>query len=909
MVIFIVHLLLISFFSYKIVQRFVPEVIERILAAYLLVWTNCVVTALCLSCFSLLGDRQLYFRFSVLAALIVYGIVYKKNPYPSLDLKKNIFKFFRRSYSLWDIVLFVTFLFFLCANIVVVLSFSPNNYDSLTYHLPRIHFYLSQGHLGHFTTVNTRMTFFPFNYQLLQLMCVTYGQPDWLINIPNLLSWILAGFAVFIVCRRVGLSVSTALLTSWIGLTSTQVLAQATATIIDLPTAVPLLIGVVFALRWLKERQLKNVVFAGIAFGLSAGSKITILFYWPVGFAIAGFIIFRIFQKKISLQQTFQGIRHWLVAGLIAFSLSAPFLMINYYYSKQLMTSKFDFLLNKPFNLNCAIQTIYTYSLQLAVEPFQRTAIDIPGINVSGAARSYLEPRVRKYFLPAWNPEYAVSDLYIFPPDLNEDHVWFGFAGPLVMLSVLLAIASRSTRKTVIFWLGLASIIWFLTYCAQNKWSLYNQRYFVCAFLLGIPCAGYFIENLTNRISVLKNFVNICIVFLVTTSALFGYIYVMTNTTRALPLIFDPAQSRGFLQCPPQMLQTLSQYKKINIVYAGEEHWNERLYCLMNIGRSQAFLIDTMTRPDWYNVYSHWSPSKEAFYVNIPSTSSYLTLSIPDKKTPGLNYLGSIGSGLNGYDYYGYDATTNATDSLKLCNLIMLTAVFDGFADNRLSDFQLRLNGVREADSLYVKIYSDDGKGNRTDLTTFSKDAVQHVVAPKTCKNLLIVVYGKSTHNIVAQGQFLVKNYEGEKGIASDNIQAVDLIAERKSVKVSLDGFKNPEGPYPQWNLPQVRWASKSIARFSFNNDKESSADTVILSMSFRPHIRPVAVMVVRFNKKKIKEYKLTESDGWQNDKLRLFPEKGTNTVELIFPSTQGEKPLPDSLYMLFRALSFEGLP
>ncbi len=908
MVIFIIHLLLVSFFSYKIAQRFVPEVLERILAAYLIVWTNLVVTALFLSYFSLLGDRQLYFRFSVLATLIVFGIVYRKNPYPSLDLRNNVVKFFRRSFSLWETFLLVTFLFFLCANIVIVFSFSPNNYDSLTYHLPRIHFYLSQGHLGHFTTINTRMTFFPFNFQLLQLICVTYGQPDWLINFPNLLSWILAGLALFVLCRRVGLSVSTAFLSSWIGLTSTQVLAQATTTTVDLPVAVPLLIGVIFSIRWLNERKLKNIVFAGLAFGLSAGSKITIFFYWPVGFALAGFIIFRIFQKKISLQQAFRGIKHWLVAGLIAVSLSTPFLMINYYYSKQLMTSEYDFLLNKPFNWKCAVQTIYTYSLQLAVEPLQRTAIDIPGINISGAARSYLEPRVRKYFLPTWNPNYAVSDLFVFPPDLNEDHVWFGFAGPCIMLSVLLVIVLRSPRKTVIFWLGLASIMWLFTYCSQNKWSLYTQRYFIGAFLLGIPCAGYFIENLTNRISVLRHFVNICIVFLVTTSALFGYIYVMTNTTRALPLIFDPTQSRGFPQRPHQMLETLSQYNKINIVYAGKEHGNERLYCLMNTRRSQEFLIGTMTRPDWYNVYSHWSPSKEALYVNIPSTSSYITLTIPDKKTPGLNYLGSIGTGLTGYDYYGYDATTNAADSLKLSNLIMMTAVFDGFADNRLSDLQLHLNGIREADSLYVKIYSDDGMGNRTDLATFSKDAMQHVATPKKYKYLLVVVYEKSTNNIVSQGQFLVKNYEGEKGIVSNTTQTVDLIAERKSVKVSLDGFKNPEGPYPQWNLPLVRWANKSIAQFTFNNDIISSARPVVLSLSFRPQIRPAATMVVQFNDKIMKTYQLTNATAWNNDELKLYPIKGMNTIEFSFPMMKGEKPLPDSLYMLFKTLSFSGL-
>ncbi len=67
------------------------------------------------------------------------------------------------SYSHWTLFLA------LGMNLLICLKYSPNNWDSLTYHIPRVHFYLAQGHLGHFDTLNLRQIYFPFNATLFQL--------------------------------------------------------------------------------------------------------------------------------------------------------------------------------------------------------------------------------------------------------------------------------------------------------------------------------------------------------------------------------------------------------------------------------------------------------------------------------------------------------------------------------------------------------------------------------------------------------------------------------------------------------------------------------------------------------------------------------------------------------------------
>ncbi len=918
MTIFLLHLFLISFFSYKIAQRFIPEILERLLTAFILVWANVVATALLLSCFLLLGNRYLYFNLSVLLTLVAYGIVYnKKNPNPSIDWKNSIRQFFQCSHSLWEVFLFLTLLFFLCVNIVVAFSFSPSGWDSLAYHLPRIYFYLGQGHLGHFTTGDFRMIFFPFNFELLQLMCVTYGQPDWLLNFANLFCWIFAGIALFVICRRIGLKISTAFLSSWIGLTATMVLVYATITYNDLPMAVPLLIGVVFTLRWLEERQWKNVVFAGIGFGLSAGSKLTIFFFWPMVIIIPGFILYSIIEKEITLQQTLQGIRHWVVGALIAIILTVPFMMINYYYTKQLMTPGSNFMLNKPFNWRRPGKTLYTYGLQLVADPFQRVAIDMPGKNITSAAANYLEPRIRKYLLPDWDLDYKASDFFILSTGLTEDFVWFGFAGPLVVLSALWTLLSRSARKSNIFWLGLASIIWIITYCTLFKWYFGTQRYFVCAFLLSVPCTGYFIETLLQRSSVVKHFTKLCVVFVVTTSALFGYIYVMN---KALLLLVDPAYYSELPQRSPRMLQVLSQQKNVNIVFGQEyhswsrEHFGEKLYYLMNIGRAQTFRLDTVTRRGWYNIYSCPATSKGILYSNMPWTTSYLTIAIPDKKTSGVEYLDSIYFiGSLYFHYYGYDAGIKATDLFKYDNFIMMKVFFEGFTGDGSSKLRLNLYGCRDADSLTTDVYYKDLLGDSTWGCTFTADSMQSIAVPCSITGLLVCVREKQTDLIKGQGEIMVREFNSGQTTTSSNIKREDLnredfIKEAIPHRVLLDGFRFPEGPYPQWDLPAVRWANKSRVRLAFYNREESPRNPIILSMSFRPQIRQSASMVLRFNRKKLKEYKLTSGSTWRDDELRLIPRDGANVLEFEFPLMKNEKPLPDSLYMLFKTLSVSGL-
>ena len=314
------------------------------------------------------------------------------------------------------------------ASIRIASTYVPNNYDSLAYHLPRAMYYLGQNTLAHFDTGNPRQIYFPFNHNLLQLFCLIYSPPLQCLNFINLTAWAVAGLAVYRLCRLGASSANSALIASWLALTSTQVLAQATATTNDLPMGAGLLCALVFALRWRQSRQARDALLGGLAAGLTAGSKLTVLFFGPA----AGLIVLAWgwqHWRRAEPRAFLHGVRAWLVPGLLAFALASPFALINLVEKGEWINKTYDFTLNRPFTFACAAQTAEAYLVQLFIEPLHRFTFDLKftaELNTWG---------VRTFF-PHWNEAYAFSPLYLFPPDLNEDHVWFGFAGPVILQDI-----------------------------------------------------------------------------------------------------------------------------------------------------------------------------------------------------------------------------------------------------------------------------------------------------------------------------------------------------------------------------------------------------------------------------------------------------------------------------------------
>ena len=96
-------------------------------------------------------------------------------------------------------------------------------------------------------------------------------------------------------------------------------------------------------------------------------------------------------------------------------------------------------------------------------------------------------------------------------------------------------------------------------------------------------------------------------------------------------------------------------------------------------------------------------------------------------------------------------------------------------------------------------------------------------------------------------------------------------------------GLDPAEGPYPQWNLPLVRWAEYPATTLQFN----SPGTPMRLLYQARRNSFPQQRIVVRLNGQVIHQHAFT-GDAFEADELPLKPHPGEN--ELTLEYAQGQK-------------------
>lgn len=128
------------------------------------------------------------------------------------------------------------------ASLVVAVIGAPNNNDSLGYHLPRVMWWLQEGHVGPYVTPDFAQATFPPLQEYLLLLVYGIAGSDLLVNLVQFTAWVLMIAALVYVAREVlrsgvGVAVAFVLLA-----TIPTGIVQATTTQSDLTAALwPLL--------------------------------------------------------------------------------------------------------------------------------------------------------------------------------------------------------------------------------------------------------------------------------------------------------------------------------------------------------------------------------------------------------------------------------------------------------------------------------------------------------------------------------------------------------------------------------------------------------------------------------------------------------------------------------------------
>jgi hypothetical protein len=168
------------------------------------------------------------------------------------------------------IFLFVTALIFLGG-----VLHAPNNYDGLTYRLPRMLNWLTAGHWFWIPTINDRMNYSTTTWEWMAMPIMALLRSDRALFLINALGFLLMPGLLFSVFRQAGVARKVAWTWMWVLPLAYGYATQAGSIGNDFTGALFCLMSVHFGLRARRSGRVSDVWLAGLAAALMTGVKLS----------------------------------------------------------------------------------------------------------------------------------------------------------------------------------------------------------------------------------------------------------------------------------------------------------------------------------------------------------------------------------------------------------------------------------------------------------------------------------------------------------------------------------------------------------------------------------------------------------------------------------------------------------
>ncbi|RAO02186.1 hypothetical protein LAH08_02415 [Micromonospora noduli] len=435
--------------------------------------------------------------------------------------------------------------------LLVALLAEPNNFDSQTYHLPKVEHWVAQGDLDFWPTAIHRQVTIPpgAEYLLLHLRLLTGGD-----HLHNLVQW-AAGVVCLLVAARITAQLGggrrAQLLTAFVLATTPMVVLQATSTQTDLICAAWVACAATVVLDGLSRRTGWGALLGlGAATGLTAVTKTSGLIAVGPLLVLWGLAQLRLARSRNAASTdpaaAGGGRRSWPVGGLartvggsvlilvVAAVVVGPFLAR--------VTAEFGHPLGPPrLRESIPMERHDPASIVVNALRIGHTAFDTPlaplrragaEVIISGAEAIGVDPQDRAITFgrelfpePAWYPD--------------EDRVAFPLAGALAVIGAVMALARprRIAPERAGSLRAYAAVVLtaVLLHTAMIKWQPWGNRLLLYAVVLAVPLAGLWLDALLrNRAGGRRTVATVAAVTVLATSALAGVLAVSYGFPRRL---------------------------------------------------------------------------------------------------------------------------------------------------------------------------------------------------------------------------------------------------------------------------------------------------------------------------------------------------------------------------------------
>ena len=273
----------------------------KFISCCLLCFTNIVLISQISNFFTLINAKFFLIVYCILLACV--WLLWRHSGKPSLsgpfsEGKWTVWRelpFIKTKPALYLLAIGIVIIYL--GNAILIITTPQHTYDSMTYHLSRVGYWLQHGTLAPWFTPNPRQTTFPPNAELGSLWTVLFWGSDQLTGFVQWFSALAASTAIFGIARLLGANRKYSLFAALIWLSYPAVLLQSTTTQNDLVISAFFIIMLYFLFLGLKEQKSRYLLLSGVAFGLAFGTKTTIFFTLP-GLGISIFLLYRICRVK-----------------------------------------------------------------------------------------------------------------------------------------------------------------------------------------------------------------------------------------------------------------------------------------------------------------------------------------------------------------------------------------------------------------------------------------------------------------------------------------------------------------------------------------------------------------------------------------------------------------------------------
>jgi hypothetical protein len=411
--------------------------------------------------------------------VILIALLLRNQGKVTLRLMVQKIKFYYQNLLLKEKLLIGVLLILLCLLLAQGLLYPPNNWDSLTYHMSRIMYWIGNESVDYFPTHILRHLYQPPFAEYFILNINLLNGNDFLSNSVELFFLIQCLVVVYALLSMFQTTRLLKLLALFLVITIPAVELQSTTTKNDIVCAFFVLSSLFYSLKIFKNNSLNSTVFFGLSIGLGFITKGTAYVFMAPILALYGFHILSVTLKDKSVKP----IGLATLAMVLALSLNVKHYSRNYAVNKSLLNiddAEAKAYANETMNGKLLLSNLIKnsglhlgYPIEKNCDSIIRNAHKAIGVSIDDKRLNYLGIPYQSARAAVTHEDYVTNTLHFILWALAFSFLVFHF----------LFSKTRNKTEMIIVIVLVAQILLFTGYL---KWQPWHTRLHIPIFILSI---------------------------------------------------------------------------------------------------------------------------------------------------------------------------------------------------------------------------------------------------------------------------------------------------------------------------------------------------------------------------------------------------------------------------------------